>query len=135
MTEHVMHMPTTDSCLHQTARNHDDGRDEAERSLNNRLRTKVFEEDKYRFMQTQLEQSIPCVVCSKMITGPDFATNRCGHSFHHDCIKDYLTKKLRLGRISYKCPANKCTICMEFKKDIMDILDEQDIIKLNAFDF
>ena len=114
-SDNVMHMPTTDSWLHLLNRDHNDTSDASDRNLNSRLRTKVLEEDKHRFIQIQLEQSIPCVICCKMITGLDFATNRCGHSFHHNCIKAYLINKLKLGRISYKCPANKCTICMEFK--------------------
>lgn len=80
-------------------------------------------------------QTKPCVVCSEAIIGDRYATNRCGHSFHLSCIKGYLERKLKMGRISYKCPAIKCTICLEFKQEIMDLFDEENTIKLNAFDF
>ena len=116
-TDNVMHIPTADSGIHPEKFAHKESSESLnhERNLNNRLRTKVFEEDKEKFVQSQLMQSIPWVIWAQMITGLNFATNRWGHSFHHEWIKEYLTKKLNMGRISYKCPANRCAICMEFK--------------------
>lgn len=76
-----------------------------------------------------------CVICNECIIGNEFSTNRWGHSYHLNCIKSYLEKKLKMGRISYKCPAIKCTICLEFKREIMSLFSEENAIKLNAFDF
>ena len=72
----------------------------------------------------QGESKFECTVCFEAFEDETiFILSNCGHVFHKECMKSYLSAELESGKGTLICPALKCKVELP-TRDIKSILPQ-----------
>lgn len=92
-----------------------------------------LEKEKNRKRLDELNNNVNCPICFETLTSKQFlGFDRCGHSFHADCVRPYIKESIDARKLPIRCPHDRCRNEI-LENDLVDILDKTYLEKFNEY--